>query len=362
MKILIDLGHPAHVHFFKNFIWEMKKKNHTVKITVRDKEILTNLIDKFGFEYQIISKMKKGKINLIIESLSRDLKLWNITLKDKPDIMLGIGGTWIAHVSMLTKIPSIIFTDYPLWYDAMVTYPFASIILTPTSFSKNLGKKQLKIDGYKELAYLHPAFFHSSDEIFNFMGIKKTERFILMRFASFDAAHDSSAFGFDPETKINLVNELSKKVKIFIIPAGELPEELEKYRINFPIDKIHDALFYADLLISDSQTMTTEAAVLGTPAVRYNSWVGPDDAINFVELEEKYQLIFNFTDPEFILDKCNELLNNPETKKIWKIRQEKMLNDKINVTDFLIWLVENFDKNQFNIMQDYYEKYLEECY
>ena len=25
-KILVDIGHPAHVHFFKNFIWEMEKE------------------------------------------------------------------------------------------------------------------------------------------------------------------------------------------------------------------------------------------------------------------------------------------------------------------------------------------------
>jgi len=26
MKIVVDLGHPAQVHLFKNFVWEMEKK------------------------------------------------------------------------------------------------------------------------------------------------------------------------------------------------------------------------------------------------------------------------------------------------------------------------------------------------
>jgi uncharacterized protein len=360
MRILIDMGHPAHVHFFKNFIWEMEKRGHSVIITVRDKEVVTNLLEIYGFDYLKLSKMKKGKINLIIESLSRELRLLDIARKNKPDMMLGIGGTWIAHVSILTNIPSIIFTDYLLWYDRFITYPFVNIILTPSSFSENLGKKHIKMDGYKELAYLHPDFFHPDEQIFDLMGIKKGERFVLLRFASFDAAHDSTAFGFDSKTKIDLVNQLIKIVKIFIIPAGELPKELDQYKIQFPIEKVHDALFNADLLISDSQTMTTEGAVLGTPVIRYNSWVGPNDALNFIELERKYDLIYNFNKPEYVFTKCMDLLNNPDTKDNWKKKKNLLLNEKINVTNFLIWLVENFEKNKFNRMQDYYQKYLEE--
>lgn len=37
MKILIDMGHPAHVHFWKNFIWEMEKQGHEFKVVVREK-------------------------------------------------------------------------------------------------------------------------------------------------------------------------------------------------------------------------------------------------------------------------------------------------------------------------------------
>jgi hypothetical protein len=30
MKIVVDINHPAHVHFFKNFIWEMEERGHQV--------------------------------------------------------------------------------------------------------------------------------------------------------------------------------------------------------------------------------------------------------------------------------------------------------------------------------------------
>ena len=42
------------------------------------------------------------------------------------------------------------------------------------------------------------------------------------------------------------------------------------------------------MVVADTQTIVTEAAVLGTPAIRYNSFAGENDMGNFVELEQKY--------------------------------------------------------------------------
>ncbi len=36
MKILVDIGHPAHVHLFKNMAHEMIKKGHEFFFTVRE--------------------------------------------------------------------------------------------------------------------------------------------------------------------------------------------------------------------------------------------------------------------------------------------------------------------------------------
>ncbi|MDO9536751.1 MAG: hypothetical protein Q7J68_00340 [Thermoplasmata archaeon] len=35
MRVLFDMGHPAHMHFFKNTIWELEKHGHQVKVTAR---------------------------------------------------------------------------------------------------------------------------------------------------------------------------------------------------------------------------------------------------------------------------------------------------------------------------------------
>ena len=45
MKIVVDINHPGHVHFFKNFIWEMEKRGHKILITVKEKDVTLKLLD-----------------------------------------------------------------------------------------------------------------------------------------------------------------------------------------------------------------------------------------------------------------------------------------------------------------------------
>jgi len=64
------------------------------------------------------------------------------------------------------------------------------------------------------------------------------------------------------------------------------------------------------------------------------------------EEEKKYGLVFNYTaseiDQERSIEKGIELLKRPDLKNEWKEKRERMLADKIDVTAFLIWFVENY--------------------
>lgn len=53
---------------------------------------------------------------------------------------------------------------------------------------------------------------------------------------------------------------------------------------------IHHAMAFAKMYIGDSQTMAAEAAVLGTPSIRFNDFVGEIGYLE--ELENTYQLTF----------------------------------------------------------------------
>ena len=48
MRILTQVGHPAHVHFFKHFVWDMEKRGHKILICATNKDVALSLLDAFG--------------------------------------------------------------------------------------------------------------------------------------------------------------------------------------------------------------------------------------------------------------------------------------------------------------------------
>ena len=101
-------------------------------------------------------------------------------------------------------------------------------------------------------------------------------------------------------------------------------------------------MYYATLLYGESATMASECAVLGTHAI-FSDFAGRGYTD---EEEEKYGLVFNFKlDKESqreSLEKAVELLENNNLKNIGRKKREKLLEDKIDVTAFMVWFVENY--------------------
>ena len=51
MKILIDINHPAHVHYFRNIIKSMQTNGHEFHIIARDREVIFELLKAYDIEY-----------------------------------------------------------------------------------------------------------------------------------------------------------------------------------------------------------------------------------------------------------------------------------------------------------------------
>jgi predicted glycosyltransferase len=105
---------------------------------------------------------------------------------------------------------------------------------------------------------------------------------------------------------------------------------------------MHDLLYYATLLYGESATMASECAVLGTHAI-YCDFAGR----GYTDEEEvKYGLVYNFKlDTDSVrssLEKAVALLEANNLKNLGRKKREKLLADKIDVTAFMIWFVENY--------------------
>lgn len=343
LRVIIDIGHPAHVHFFKNTIWNLEKKGHKVMVVSRDKDVVVELLNAYGIPHTVLSKVKPGKAHLIEEWFIREYKLLLISKKFNPDVLMGILSPTVAQVAWMLRKKSIIFNDTEHAVLAQkITYPFCDIICTPSCYLKDAGKKQIRYSGYHELAYLHPSYFTPRSEILKELGVEVGEPFAILRFISWGAHHDVGQHGI--ENKLALVQELEKHGKVFITSEGPLAGEFERYRIKVAPEKIHHLLYYATLYVGEGATMAVECALLGTPSIYVSTLAGTMG--NFSELQEKYGLLFNYSSSEDALSKALELLKDPELKKIWGLKRAALLKDKIDVTGFMIKLIEGLPEKK----------------
>jgi hypothetical protein len=320
----------------------MQSHGHKFFITTRDKEVTLNLLDEYNLPYFNRGKGRNGLLWKILYMLKADYILFKKAKVFKPDIFLSFGIMYAAQASSFLRKPHIAFDDTEhAWFQQLMNNPFSEVVLTPSCFTKKFGKKQINFESYMELAALHQRYFSPNPEIYQILGLQPGEKFILFRFVSWNASHDIGQKGMPHNEKVRLVSELSKFAKVLISSETELPISLKQYQIIVPPHRMHDVQAFASLFIGEGATMASECAVLGTPAIFINSL-----AVGYcTEEEEKYQLVFNFRTPEDILEKALELIQMPNLRETFQQRRQKLLNDKIDLTAFMVWFVENYPQS-----------------
>lgn len=352
MNFLFDIGHPAHVHYFKNLIWALKKKGHEIKITTRDKEISLYLLNKYGFEYICTGQNKSTILGKASSLIKNDYIIYKEAKKFNPNILISFFLPFTAHVGSVLRKPVIGFTDTEhATSNILLAEKFTNIIVTPKCYKRNFPKnKHIRFSGNFELASLHPNYFKPDNSIIDYLGVKKYEKYVIVRFVSRTALHDIGHRGLSLNMKRKAVKTLSKYAKIFVTSEeGKLPDDLKQYQIKIPPEKMHDALYYATMYFGEGGTMATESAVLGVPTIRIPYLAVPKPG-NFIELE-KAGLVYNFTDTETALEKGIEILCDSDSKKKWNEKKEKLLKSKIDPTAFMVWLIENYP-NSIRIMKE----------
>lgn len=347
MKILIDIGHPAHVHYFRNFIKIMEEKEHSFFIIARNKEVTQDLLKLYNISFASRGKGKNSLIGKLLYIIKADIIILNYARKFKPDLFLSFASPYAAHASWVVKKPHITFDDTEHAHMAHKLYaPFTDVIFSPKCFINPFSKKQILFDGFMELSYLRQKYFNPDKNISKYLGISENEKYAIIRFVSWNANHDIGQFGLDYATKQMIVKRLNEKLKVFISAEGLLPEEFEPYRIKIPVNRMHDVLAFAHLFVGEGATMASECAMLGTPAIYVNSL----DAGTLQE-QEKRGLIAGFRNSKGVIEKMEEWLSNENLHAEMKVKRNKMLDEMIDPTKMLVWFVENYP-NSKKIMQE----------
>ena len=358
MKIFIDIGHPAHVHYFKNFIKLMNDNGHETFVSARDRYPVKELLEAYNIKYYNRGKGKNSMLGKLAYMIYADFVLWIQAIKFKPDVFISFAAIYVTHVSKIMNKPSIFIDDTDnARLNRKFYIPFATHILTPDVFKFDLGKKHLRFKGYMELAYLHPNYFVSNNNAHEILGIEKDKPYVIIRFVNWQANHDYGHTGISIGNKIKAVKEFSRYAKVFITSEKELPKELESYRINILPHLMHEVISSAKLLYGESATMASESAVLGVPAI----FVDNDGRCYTDEEEHRYGIVFNFTESETDVEKSIEkgisILKSDLNYD--KIRQ-KILSEKISFSDYLSWVILNYPNSIEKLKKDksYQDKFI----
>lgn len=337
MNVLFNISHPAHVHLFKHAIRDVQSRGHDTKVLSRHREVVTELLDEYGIEHDPISTRTDTTLGLVTEMAAREFRSIRACRSFRPDVVVSRLDMTAIHAAQLAGAEAIVFHDTEVASGiARANMPFIDQIHTPTELAVDLGEKHRRYDSYQELAYLHPDRYAPDPDQLRSAGVAVDEDYYVLRFVGWDAHHDRDQAGLSVEMKREMVAYLEEIGDVYVTSESTLPADLEPYRLELPPHLIHDLMYYADLYAGDSQAMAAEAAILGTPAIRSNSFCGADDMSKFVELDAEYGLLRSFRDEERAFEELKTLCADPTVEETWMQRRDAMLEEKIDLTDYIL--------------------------
>jgi len=345
MKILFQINHPAHYHFSKYVIANLKKDNHQVFILARGKDVLKDLL--VSENYQMLNTPKGKNIYYKIRKMNlAKREILDYVGQIQPNIVVGTGT--FGYITQKLGIPTIFLAEddanlnIPIFLGALTCYPYFSEILTPEVCNNSIWNfKSIKYNSYHELAYLHPNHFTPDKKVVEKYFSADSSYFIL-RFAKLNAYHDIGIKGINTEIAQKIIDLLKPCGRIYITSERELEPQFEQYRIKInPLD-MHHVMAFAQLYIGDSQTMAAEAGVLGVPFVRFNDFVGRIGYLR--ELEDVFKLGYGIKTKEVekLYKTVSDLISMPDRAAVFALRRQKMLSEKIDYAQFLTWFIENY--------------------
>jgi len=345
VKLAVFVDTPAQVHFYKNIVAELEGDGNQVFILARDCRETMDLLNELEIPFFLFSGPLDSSSGRNM-SLPRDVVNAFRYLKGKKIDLTTGWGTYCTFTARLLKVPDITFNDSECTTNAAryamlnLTYQFTDVFVTPSSFQQDLGSKHLKMESYKELAYLHPNYYTPDPSVFGLLGISRSHDYSVLRFGSVDCSH--LGMRLPDADKIALVRGLGAYGEVFISSEADVPKQIRDHVLNVPNNRIHDVLYYASLFITDTHTMATEAALLGTPTIRSNAFGGACGAGVFTELEHEFQLLFNLNTAAEVEAKAVQLIQDPYTKENWKKRRDRLLERKLDMVALMVSLIEGY--------------------
>lgn len=328
MRVLFDIGHPAHVHYFRNLIKILEKNNHKVLVIARDRYPIFELLDYYEIEYYSRGKGSDSRIGKMFYLIFGNFHNFYKSIFFKPDLLISHGGTYTAFISWLLRKKSITTEDTEHAINShKLALPFTTYMLTPHFFKKELGSKQVRFKSFMELAYLYPKYFTPDEKVLDKYNLRN-KKYVLFRFVNWTAHHDNVDKIVSVKDKIEIVRALSEKIMPVISSEGKTPNEIKEYEIKIEPQDFHSLLFYASLHIGEGATTASESVLVGTPAI----YINPLKVSN-IELQKQFGLSEQILKKEVVIEKAKSILNTD--LEIYPKKLKKLLDKHIDFTEYM---------------------------
>lgn len=347
MNIAFEINHPAQAHLFKNTIARLKANHHSVFVYTKASTIIESILDEASIQYTILGAKGSNLFEKAFKQLYFAGLIFSAHRNRHFDLGVGVSVS-MSFLSKVSGMDSIIFDDddtkaTPLF--AFLSHKNASVLFRPNALiHEGQSDNRVYYKSYHEAAYLHPQYFTPDASILQAQNIKYGETFFIIRLVALNAHHDRGIRGIQKKFLLRIIDLLKPYGRVLITHENDTTLQLGVERILIPAEKIHHLMAYARLIISDGQTMCSEAACLGVPSIRINDFVG---RISYLEEQEKkWNLTFGFKPDQFneALSRIKEVLHQPIS--LYKNRSQTMWKDMINLTDFLVWFIENYPESK----------------
>jgi len=338
VRVLIDIGHPAHVHFFRRPAALLRERGYELMVTSRHKEMATDLLDAFGIPHAPLSARRGGAFGLLRELCERDLRMLRVVGGWRPDVMAAIGGISIAHAGLLSRARSLVFYDTEnATLQNALTYPFASLVIVPRCYTAWTPRRRtLRYAGYQELSYLRPPYFSADRAIAIANGLSPNRPTYLLRLVSWNASHDIGERGLSWDAVRRVCAQLGSAVHVLISSEAALPADLRPSGYAGDPAQIHHVMGHCAGFFGESATMASECAVLGVPAV-YAALTGRGYTD---EQESRYGLVKNVRSlAAASLDGAVDWLLAFSAEDA-RTRRQQLLDDTCDVAEFVVRAIE----------------------
>lgn len=357
MNILFFFVHPAKFHVFRPVIDRLMEEGHHVDVAIISKDVLPQLIETT--DWNCVNIFPEGRTNRATKRITRMFitlinafktawRLYRYIKKQNIRYNLFVTDDCLSFVGKAMRVPVLFFLD-----DDISVVPenapllqCATKILAPaiTNIGR-FGSKKIPFAGYKEACYLMPKYFTPDSDIPHKYGLQPGQ-YVFIRLVSLSATHDFGKQGISDERLATLVNTVEDcNLQPVLSLERAIPQQYEKYRLKCSPDETIHILAHAALYWGDSQTMTSEAVLLGVPAIRCNDFVGKISVMD--EKESKYGMTYGFLPKDFDLaiEKTKTLLKDVEVLSAeWQAKHKNLLSCIEDIPEKMYAVIKQFER------------------